>query len=76
MGKQILKTLQIGMSWFPDRPGGLNRYYYDCANYFPGADIRFDGLVAGVNNAELDSGAKVVKFCANKRFCIKTLAGG
>ena len=40
----MLKTLQVGLEWFDDRPGGLNRYYYDCANYFSSADIQFDGL--------------------------------
>lgn len=50
-----ISTLQVGMSWFDDRPGGLNRYYYDCANYFPAADLGFDGLVAGINNITSDS---------------------
>ena len=57
-----MKTMQIGMGWFPDRAGGLNRYYYDCANYFPAADIQFDGLVAGGANVESDSQGKVVAF--------------
>ena len=42
-----MQTLQIGMGWFPEQAGGLNRYYYDCHKYFPDAEIDFDGLVAG-----------------------------
>ena len=57
-----MKTLQIGMDWFPDRPGGLNRYYYDCANYFPSAGIQFNGLVAGEVNVKSDSQDKVLAF--------------
>ncbi|MBE9045931.1 glycosyltransferase family 4 protein [Pleurocapsales cyanobacterium LEGE 10410] len=57
-----MKTLQIGMGWFPDRAGGLNRYYYDCANYFSSADIQFDGLVAGGANVASDSQGRVMAF--------------
>jgi glycosyltransferase involved in cell wall biosynthesis len=57
-----MKTLQIGMGWFNDRAGGLNRYYYDCANHFAAADMQFDGLVAGGSNVKADSQAKVTAF--------------
>jgi glycosyltransferase involved in cell wall biosynthesis len=42
-----MKTLQIGMGWFPEQAGGLNRVYYDCVRYLPKADIQIRGLVAG-----------------------------
>lgn len=42
-----MKTLQIGMGWFPEQAGGLNRVYYDCAHYLPKADVNITGLVAG-----------------------------
>ena len=42
-----MKTLQIGMGWFPEQAGGLNRVYYDCSHYLPKADIQIKGLVAG-----------------------------
>ena len=58
-----MKTLQIGMGWFGDRAGGLNRYYYDCANYFPtAANIQFDGLVAGTTSVKSNSTGKVTAF--------------
>jgi glycosyltransferase involved in cell wall biosynthesis len=42
-----MKTLQIGMGWFPEQAGGLNRFYYDCTHYLPQAGVEIDGLVAG-----------------------------
>jgi hypothetical protein len=28
-----IKTLQIGLEWFPEGGGGLERVYYDCIRY-------------------------------------------
>jgi glycosyltransferase involved in cell wall biosynthesis len=42
-----MKTLQIGMEWFPEDSGGLNRYYYDCIRYLPNAGVDIQGLVTG-----------------------------
>ena len=61
----MLKTLQIGMGWFPERPGGLNRYYYDCANYFPAANVQFTGLVAGAD-VKSNSHSKIIAFTPSK----------
>ena len=71
----MLKTLQIGMGWFPERPGGLNRYYYDCANYFPDADIRFAGLVAGKTSVASDSMGKVTAFAPSNVSLVKRWLG-
>jgi glycosyltransferase involved in cell wall biosynthesis len=42
-----MKTLQIGMGWFSEQSGGLNRYYYDCIRYLPEAGVGVRGLVTG-----------------------------
>lgn len=42
-----MKTLQIGLGWFPEQPGGLNRYYYDCCRHLPKASVDLRGLVTG-----------------------------
>ncbi|AFZ34379.1 glycosyl transferase, group 1 family protein [Stanieria cyanosphaera PCC 7437] len=42
-----IKSFQIGMGWFTDRPGGLDHYYYDCCQYLPQADIEITSLLAG-----------------------------
>lgn len=60
----MINTLQVAMEWFPEYPGGLNRYYYDCAHYFHSADIQFEGLVAGQTNIELNSISRVTSFAS------------
>lgn len=43
-----MKTLQIGMDWFPDKQGGgLDRYYYDLTRYLPQAGVDVAGMVTG-----------------------------
>jgi glycosyltransferase involved in cell wall biosynthesis len=59
-----VKTLQIGLEWFPERGGGLDRYYYDCCQYLPQADIEFTGLIAGSNKVIQDSKGKVRAFAS------------
>lgn len=54
-----MKILQIGMGWFPDQPGGLNRVYYDCLNYLPQAGVEITGLVAS-SSQPLDTSANRV----------------
>jgi glycosyltransferase involved in cell wall biosynthesis len=48
--------VQIGKGWFPEEPGGLNRYFYDCVEYLPQTGVTVHGLVAGsdqvVNGSE------------------------
>ncbi|MEO0924436.1 MAG: glycosyltransferase family 4 protein [Cyanobacteria bacterium J06643_13] len=66
-------TLQIGMGWFPHRAGGLNRYYYDCANHFAAADMRFDGMVAGANVEH--SLAQIMAFAPSDALLLKRWQG-
>lgn len=42
-----LKTLQIGLEWFPEQGGGLDRVYYDCSRHLPKVGVEVKGLVAG-----------------------------
>jgi glycosyltransferase involved in cell wall biosynthesis len=57
-----MKTLQLGMGWFPEQAGGLNRFYYNCTHHLPQAGIEMDGLVAGSNAVQLDSNGQVQVF--------------
>jgi len=70
-----IHTLQIGMGWFGDRAGGLNRYYYDCANHFQTADIQFSGLIAGKESVRSDSQGKVIAFAPSDASLIKRWQG-
>ena len=42
-----LQTLQIGLEWFPEQGGGLDRVYYDCSRHLPKVGVEVRGLVAG-----------------------------
>jgi glycosyltransferase involved in cell wall biosynthesis len=57
-----LKTLQIGLGWFPERAGGLDRFYYDCTRYLPQAGVEVRGMVAGSERVAQDSQGQVEAF--------------
>jgi glycosyltransferase involved in cell wall biosynthesis len=59
-----MKLLQIGLEWFPEQGGGLDRYYYDCCQYLPQADINITGLLAGSDKVVQDSKGKVIAFAS------------
>jgi glycogen(starch) synthase len=39
------RTLQLGLGWFPQSPGGVNRFYYDLVHRLPGLGIEVQGFV-------------------------------
>ncbi|CAG4887469.1 glycosyltransferase family 4 protein [Paraburkholderia gardini] len=47
MTTRSIKSLQIGMHWFPERAGGLDRMYYSLVGALPGAGVAVRGVVAG-----------------------------
>ncbi len=47
MSTQDIKSLQIGMHWFPERAGGLDRMYHTLVGALPGAGVTVRGVVAG-----------------------------
>jgi glycosyltransferase involved in cell wall biosynthesis len=53
-----LRTLQLGMGWFPQKAGGCNRVYFNLVQHLPAAGVLADGIVAG--NAPLGSHAVTV----------------
>ena len=65
----------MSMDWFPDRAGGLNRYYYDCANHFSDSDIQFNGLVTGKKSIEYNAKVKVQAFAPTNAPIIKRWLG-
>lgn len=71
----MIKTLQIGLEWFPEQGGGLDRFYYDCIQYLPQAGIEICGLVAGSPKVRLDSNGAVQAFAPSNvsllQRCIK-----
>ncbi len=57
-----LRTLQVGLEWFPERIGGLNRVYYELVRHLPGAGVDVHGLVAGTDDVARDSDGLVEGF--------------
>ncbi len=57
-----ITTLQLGMHWFPERPGGLDRVYYELSRAFPEAGVEFGGLVAGSERCNVETEGKIEGF--------------
>lgn len=46
-----MRTLQIGMSWYPEQSGnGLDRVYHALTRYLPQTGVDVEGLVVGSDN--------------------------
>ena len=59
-----MKTLQLGLEWFPEQGGGLDRYYYDCTRYLPQVGVEVKGLVAGSDAITKNTDGRVRAFAA------------
>jgi glycosyltransferase involved in cell wall biosynthesis len=70
-----LSTLQIGLGWFPERAGGLDRFYYDCTRYLPQAEVNLHGLVAGSDRVAEESGGKVEAFAPHETSLLRRWQG-
>jgi len=57
-----LKTLQLGMHWFPERQGGLDRVYWELVRALPAAGVAVTGLVAGSGLCAADTNGAVRPF--------------
>jgi asparagine synthase (glutamine-hydrolysing) len=57
-----VRTLQLGMEWFPEKPGGLNRVYYEMMRHLPDASVEVHGLVAGTKHVAEDSRGMIEGF--------------
>ena len=61
-----IDSLQIGMHWFGERPGGLDRMFMALVDALPAQGVNVRGLVAG-SPAVLDaSGGRVHPFAATQ----------
>ena len=59
-----LHTLQIGMEWFAEYPGGLNRVYAHLLTELAALGVESHGLVAGSPDVEVLSGGLARAFAA------------
>jgi len=67
-------VLQIGNRWFPEAPGGLERYHYDLTRYLPAAG--FDVLSLAVAQAPdiLGAGTEMAAYAAPNAFIMHRLS--
>jgi hypothetical protein len=70
-----LGTLQIGMEWFTERPGGLNRVYANLIGELAAEGVETLGLVAGTADVERASGGLVRAFARADAPLVKRLLG-
>lgn len=50
------------MHWFPERPGGLDRVYYELSRALPEVGVGFSGLVAGTARCDVESQGAITTF--------------
>lgn len=60
--RPALQTLQIGMGWFGENPGGLNRVYANLISELLHAGVELQGYVVGSANVMHASGGSVASF--------------
>ncbi|CAB3778377.1 glycosyltransferase family 4 protein [Pararobbsia alpina] len=62
MKEQRITTLQLGLHWFAERPGGLDRIYQNLIDALPAVGVDVHGLVAGSSRVEAASNGVVRAF--------------
>jgi glycogen synthase len=60
--RAAVRTVQLGMEWFPEKPGGLNRVYFELMKQLPLANVEVHGFVAGTTQVAQTSGGTVEAF--------------
>ncbi len=69
----IVRTLQLGMEWFPEKPGGLNRVYFELIKHLPAASVEVHGLVAGTAQVTQGSGGMIEGFAPHSELLLPRL---
>lgn len=71
--RAALRTLQLGMEWFPEKPGGLNRVYYELVKHLPQVNVEVHGLVAGTAQVTETSGGMIQGFAPHSQSLVPRL---
>jgi glycosyltransferase involved in cell wall biosynthesis len=71
--RSIVRTLQLGMEWFPEKPGGLNRVYFELVKHLPRANVEVHGLVAGSAQVNQSSGGMIQGFAPHSESLVPRL---
>ncbi len=62
LGERNIDSLQIGMNWFFERPGGLDRMVTALIQSLPAQGVSVRGLVAGTENVRTSTDGVVTPF--------------
>lgn len=60
----LIKSLQVGLGWFPECPGGLDRFYFELISALPAAGVETSGWVVGSGRAASESDGRVRAFAS------------
>jgi hypothetical protein len=71
-----MRMLQLGMGWFPEQSGGLNRYYYDLVRALPAAGVECDGLVLGEGLAEQETAGRIRTYARSEASILARWSAG
>ena len=62
---RVVRTVQLGMSWFPEQAGnGLDRVYHALIHHLPDVAVTVRGVVAGSDRVATDSRGRVRAFAS------------
>jgi glycosyltransferase involved in cell wall biosynthesis len=60
-----IRTLQIGMRWFANGSGGLDRVFHDLANALPAQGVAVRGLVVQPADVAVQTGGRIQAFAGD-----------
>lgn len=60
-----MRALQIGLDWFPERAGGLSRYFYEMLAAGPSVGLDMHGLVTGSDSIAASTDGRVAAFAGS-----------
>lgn len=60
-----LRSVQLGLGWFPEQVGGLDRMYFELVRHLPEVGVETRGLVVGSAAVGQESGGQVQAFAAS-----------
>jgi glycogen synthase len=59
-----MRVLQLGMGWFPEAPGGANRFYFELVRQLPQVGVEVQGLVMAAEPLTANPNGSVRAVCS------------
>jgi glycogen synthase len=67
-------VLQIGNRWFPEAPGGLERYHYDLTRHLPAAGFEVSSLAIAGSSSIVGPGVEMAAYATPDAFIMRRLS--